>query len=61
MSSVRTAVLLNAGAGIAAHEASGGDLESRLRSGMVRATESIDSGRAIKVLEAWARTTQTLV
>ncbi len=60
-SSVRTAVLLNAGAGIAAHEAAGGDLESRLQAGIDRATESIDSGSAAKVLDNWAKTTQTLV
>lgn len=60
-SSVRTAVLLNAGAGIAAHEASGSDLESRLRAGIARAAESIDSGKAAQVLDNWARTTQTLV
>ncbi len=59
-SSVRTAVLLNAGAGIAAHAATGGDLESRLRAGIERATESIDSGAAATVLDNWARTTQTL-
>ena len=60
-SSVRTAVLLNAGAGIAAHEATVADLESRLRAGVERARESIDSGAARRVLDAWARTTQTLV
>ena len=60
-SSVRTAVLLNAGAAIAAHEAAAGDLESRLRSGIERAKQSIDTGAAAKVLETWARTTQTLV
>lgn len=60
-SSVRTAVLLNAGAAIAAHEAAGGDLESRLSAGIDRARESIDSGSATKVLHAWASTTQTLV
>lgn len=60
-SSVRTAVLLNAGAGIAAHEAAAGDLETRLQSGVARAKESIDSGAAKRVLENWARTTQTLV
>jgi anthranilate phosphoribosyltransferase len=60
-SSVRTAVLLNAGAGVAAHEATGGDLESRLRAGIERAKESIDSGSAKRVLDTWARTTQTLV
>ncbi len=60
-SSVRTAVLLNAGAGIAVHEAAGGDLESRLQSGIDRAAESIDSGSAARLLDNWARTTQTLV
>jgi anthranilate phosphoribosyltransferase len=59
-SSVRTAVLLNAGAAIAAHEAATGDLETRLRSGIERAKASIDTGAATKVLETWARTTQTL-
>jgi anthranilate phosphoribosyltransferase len=37
VSSVRTAVLLNAGAAIAAHEAADGDLETWLRSGIERA------------------------
>ena len=60
-SSVRTAVLLTAGAAIAAHEAAGGELEARLRSGIERAKASIDTGAATKVLENWARTTQTLV
>jgi anthranilate phosphoribosyltransferase len=60
-SAVRTAVLLNAGAAIAAHEAAAGDLESRLRAGIERARQSIDTGAATKVLENWARTTQTLV
>lgn len=60
-SAVRTAVLLNAGAAIAAHEAAAGDLETRLRAGIERARESIDSGAATRVLENWARTTQTLV
>ncbi|MCW2798627.1 MAG: trpD [Aeromicrobium sp.] len=60
-SSVRTAVLLNAAAGVAAHEATGGDLESRLRAGIERAKESIDSGAAKRVLDTWATTTQTLV
>jgi anthranilate phosphoribosyltransferase len=60
-SAVRVAVLLNAGAGIAAHEVAGGDLESRLSAGIMRAAESIDSGAAKRVLDTWARTTQTLV
>jgi anthranilate phosphoribosyltransferase len=60
VSSVRTAVLLNAGAAIAAHEAAEGDLVDRLRRGIDRARESIDSGAGTRVLDAWARTTQTL-
>ena len=60
-SAVRTAVLLNAGAAIAAHEAGPGDLVTRLLAGIVRAKDSIDTGAAAKVLENWARITQTLV
>jgi anthranilate phosphoribosyltransferase len=60
-SSVRTAVLLNAGAGIAAHAAEGGDLVPRLSAGIMRAAESIDSGQATRVLQTWARTTRSLV
>jgi anthranilate phosphoribosyltransferase len=60
-SAARTAVLLNAGAAIAAHEAGEGDLDSRMRRGIDRARESIDSGAAAKVLQTWATTTQSLV
>ena len=60
-SAVRDAVLLNAGAGIAAFEAAGGDLEDRLAAGLERARESIDSSNARRVLDLWASTTQSMV
>jgi anthranilate phosphoribosyltransferase len=59
-SAVRDAVLLNAGAGIAAHEAAGGELEERVAAGVDRARESIDSGAARRVLTGWVETTQAL-
>lgn len=58
---VRDAVLLNAAAAIAAHEGTSGALTERLRSGLARATESIDSGAAAAVLDRWATTTQSFV
>jgi anthranilate phosphoribosyltransferase len=60
-SAVRDAVLLNAGAGIAAFEAADGDLDDRLTAGLERARESIDSGNARRVLDLWASTTQSMV
>ncbi len=59
-SAVRDAVLLNAGAGIAAHEGAGGELEDRVAAGVERARESIDSGAARRVLDLWVSTTQSL-
>jgi anthranilate phosphoribosyltransferase len=56
-SAVRDAVLLNAAAGIAAFEASTEPLADRLAHAMARAAESIDSGSAARVLEAWIATT----
>lgn len=51
---VRDAVMLNAGAGLTALDTEAeGDLVSRLRKGMDRAAESIDSGAAQQVLESW--------
>jgi anthranilate phosphoribosyltransferase len=50
---VRDAVVLNAGAALAIHAAEPGTLEERLARGIVRATESIDSGRAKATLERW--------
>jgi anthranilate phosphoribosyltransferase len=60
-SAVRDAVLLNAGAGIAAFEAADDELEDRLAAGLERARESIDSGKARRVLDLWASTTQSMV
>src|SRR4051794_24086863 len=50
---VRDVVLLNAGAALAAHDASTGPLVERIRAGMDRATESIDSGAAKTLLDRW--------
>ncbi|GAA1654752.1 anthranilate phosphoribosyltransferase [Kribbella alba] len=50
---VRDVVLLNAGAALAAHDASSGPLVGRIRDGMDRATEAIDSGAAKSVLDRW--------
>jgi anthranilate phosphoribosyltransferase len=50
---VRDAVVLNAGAALAIHAAEAGTLEERLATGIARAAESIDSGRAKTVLERW--------
>ena len=52
--------MLNAGAGIAAHEAADGSLEDRMAAGVERARESIDSGAARDVLATWIETTQSL-
>jgi anthranilate phosphoribosyltransferase len=54
---VRDAVVLNAAAGIAAFEATGGPLRDRLAHGIEKATESIDSGSAARVLEGWITAT----
>ena len=50
---VRDVVLLNAGAALAAHEASPGPLVERVRAGMDRAATAIDSGAAKAVLDRW--------
>ncbi len=60
VSPVRDAVLLNAGAAIAAHEAGDGTLLERLAAGVERARGSIDSGAAAQVLHTWAAVTQEL-
>jgi len=54
---VRDAVLLNAAAGIAAFEAAPDPLEDRLAHAWERAVDSIDSGSAARVLEAWIAAT----
>jgi anthranilate phosphoribosyltransferase len=50
---VRDVILLNAGAALAAHDANSGALTDRVRVGMERAAESIDSGAAKSVLDRW--------
>src|SRR4051794_35432482 len=50
---VRDAVLLNAGAALAVHAREAGSHEERLASGVQRAKDSIDSGRARDVLDRW--------
>jgi anthranilate phosphoribosyltransferase len=50
---VRDAVLLNAGAALAVHEAGPGDWQDQLARGFARAAEAIDSGAASDLLERW--------
>src|SRR5262249_46042561 len=50
---VRDAVLLNAAAGIAAHDGLTGSLTGALADGLARATRAVDSGAAAAVLERW--------
>lgn len=57
-SAVRDAVLLNAAAGLVAHEGISGDLDQRMKTAILRAAESIDSGAASRVLDSWAAATQ---
>jgi anthranilate phosphoribosyltransferase len=54
---VRDAVLLNAGAALAAHRGSIGDLVSDLREMTQRAAQAVDSGAAGALLERWRRLT----
>ncbi|MFJ9377325.1 anthranilate phosphoribosyltransferase [Streptomyces sp. NPDC101455] len=51
---VRDAVLLNSAAALVALEAEDGPLADRIRAGMAKAAESIDSGAAKRTLERWA-------
>jgi anthranilate phosphoribosyltransferase len=57
---VRDAVLLNAGAALAIHDRDSGDPVERLRVGMAKAEDSVDSGRAAAALEAWVSTSLAL-
>lgn len=54
---VHDAVVLNAGAAIAAHEGTTGTLAERLASGVARANESIESGAAKAALARWVEAT----
>ncbi|MEV6268301.1 anthranilate phosphoribosyltransferase [Kribbella sp. NPDC051936] len=53
---VRDVVLLNAGAALAAYTPEAGTVTERIRSGMDRAAEAIDSGAAKDVLDRWIAT-----
>ncbi|CAA9261428.1 MAG: Anthranilate phosphoribosyltransferase [uncultured Corynebacteriales bacterium] len=50
---VRDAVLLNAGAALAAYDGLGGPLADAVGAGMARAAAAIDSGAAADVLDRW--------
>jgi anthranilate phosphoribosyltransferase len=55
---VRDAVLLNAGAALAAYDGLRGPLPDAVSSGMQRAGAAIDSGAAADVLDRWVRVSQ---
>jgi anthranilate phosphoribosyltransferase len=55
---VRDAVTLNAAAGIAAYDVQEAPLEERLRDGLARAVEALDSGAASAKLDAWVAAAQ---
>lgn len=55
---VRDAVLVNAGAALAARDGLGGDLMIAMRDGIVRAAAAIDSGAAAKALDRWVEVAQ---
>ena len=50
---VRDAVVLNAGAALAVHAADDGSVDDRLRDGIARAEQALDSGAAQAALERW--------
>jgi anthranilate phosphoribosyltransferase len=52
---VRDAVLLNAAAAVAVHEAGDGSLLDQLAQGLERARQSVDSGAAEQALARWVR------
>ena len=55
---VRDAVVLNAGAALAVHEASTGTVEERIAAGMARAEAALDAGRAEAALDRWIAAAQ---
>jgi anthranilate phosphoribosyltransferase len=57
---VRDAVLLNSAAALVAMDAGAGELADRLRAGIDRAAESVDSGRAAASLAEWVDTSREL-
>lgn len=59
---VRDAVVLNSAAGMVAFDQDArGSFADRMRAAMRRAEESLDSGAAAKVLDAWSSTTSAIV
>ncbi|MFJ2758539.1 anthranilate phosphoribosyltransferase [Nocardioides sp. NPDC087217] len=54
---VRDAVVLNAGAALAVHDAGSGSVDERLAGGIARAADAIDSGAAQGVLDRWVAAT----
>ncbi|MFD4323674.1 anthranilate phosphoribosyltransferase [Nocardioides sp. NPDC058538] len=54
---VRDAVVLNAGAALAVHDAGSGSVDERLSGGIARAADAIDSGAAQAVLDRWVAAT----
>ena len=50
---VRDAVLLNAGAALAVHDAPGAPVDEALAAGLDRAREAVDSGAAAATLDRW--------
>lgn len=54
---VRDAVVLNAGAALAVHEAGAGAVEERLAHGVQRARAALDEGSAATLLERWVAAT----
>jgi anthranilate phosphoribosyltransferase len=57
---VRDAVLLNAAAALAAVAGGAGNLHDRLRAGLERAAESVDSGAAAAALDRWVAASESL-
>jgi anthranilate phosphoribosyltransferase len=53
---VRDAVLVNAGAALAAYDGLGGDVTEALAAGVDRAAKAVDSGAAAELLERWVST-----
>ena len=54
---VRDAVVLNAGAALAVHDAGSDSVDERLAGGIARAADAIDSGAAQAVLDRWVAAT----
>jgi anthranilate phosphoribosyltransferase len=57
---VRDAVLLNAGGALAAYTGFSESLSDDLIAGMQRAAEAVDSGKAARLLESWAKLSSSL-